>query len=128
MAATFSTAGKLFDGYAVNRSVFRELLPDHRWYLYAAGLVNPNDANTATISLRYQKYDTTTVTLGSVTQAGSGLVKKSMGPFDLFAVGGVPMTETVVVIRLNAQKSAGVDGTIECWNIWLRLLPFLGST
>ena len=120
---TFSTSLKLLGAYAVDRSIFRERLPDDRWWVYAAGWVDPKDANTATISLRYEKDDGTTILLGSVTQARAGRVKKSMGPFDVFGTASVPAGETIPIIRLGAQKSAGIDGELDGWTIWVRLLP-----
>lgn len=121
---TFDTTGRLFGGVSVDRSVFRELLPDHKWYAYCAGLVNPGDANVATLSLVYVTDTTsTTYTLGSTTKTGSGLVKFHMGPFDVFGTASVPAGEDVPVIRLKAVKDAGVDGTVEAATIWLRYLP-----
>lgn len=120
---TFSTAGRILGGWSVDRSVFRQRLPDARWYVYAAGLVNPGDANTATLTLRYVKDDGTTVTLGTNASTGATLQKRVMGPFSLFGTGGVPAGETVVVIELHGVKSAGVDGTARHWTCWTRYLP-----
>lgn len=119
---TFTTTGKTFGGLSLDRTVFRKLLPDARWMVYAAGWVNPNDANTATISLVYEKDDGSQVTLGSTTQAGSGKVKKGLGPFDVFGTAGVP-AEAIAVVRLMAQKTAGVDGTAEAWTMGYHFLP-----
>lgn len=121
---TFDTSGQTFGGVAVDRSVFRELLPDHRWYLYAAGMVSAGDTNTATISLRYVKDDATTVTLGdTATHSTATLTKKELGPIDLFAEAGVPNTENIVVVALHAIKASGANGTLGPWTLWLRLLP-----
>lgn len=119
---TFTTAGRLFDGITVDRSVFQKRLPDARWLVYAAGLVSAGDTNIATVSLYYQKDDTTLVLLGSVTHNTATPVKKVMGPFDVFATVGVPAGETVPMVRLHAIKNAGTDGTIEAWDLWLRLV------
>jgi hypothetical protein len=109
-------------GIAVDRSIFRRLLPDARWVVYAAGLVNPQDANIATVSLVYTTDAIANVTLGSVTATGAGFSKKSMGPFDVFGTGGVPAGETIPVIRLVMSKNAGTDALFQTWTIWLRLL------
>jgi len=122
--AIFSTSGRLFGGVAVDRTVFRELLPDHRWYAYAAGLVDPGDANIATLSLVYVENTTsTTHTLGSTTKTGAGQVKFTLGPFDVFGTAGVPAGEDVPVVRFKAIKDAGVDGAVEAVTLWLRYLP-----
>lgn len=121
--AAFGTAGTTFGGFVIDRETFRRLLPDDRWVLYAAGFVNPNDGNTATISLVYQKNDGTLVTLpGAITQSGGGLIKRVMGPVDLYASPGVP-AENIPVVRIHAAKNAGVDGELFSWTLWLRLLP-----
>jgi hypothetical protein len=122
MPGTFGTSLTLFGGVAVDRDTFRRRLPDARWLAYAAGWVDPGDANTATISLRYEKDDGTTVLLGSVTQAGAGRVKKLIGPVDVFGTGGVPAGEAVPMVRIAAQKAAGVNGTLENWTLWIRYL------
>lgn len=121
----FGTSARLFGSYAMDRSIFRELQADSRWYFYAAGWLDPKDGNIATVSLVYEKDDGTQLVLGSVTQAGSGRVKKSMGPFDLFATAGVPAGETIPIVRLRAVKDAGVDGEIDGWCLWVRHLPAL---
>lgn len=123
---TFSTTPTLFGGYALERATFRELQADHRWYVYAAGWVDPKDVNQATVSLVYEKDDQSIITLGSVTQTGSGRVKKKMGPFDVFATAGVPAGEEVPIIRLRAVKNAGIDGELDGWTLWVRHLPFTG--
>lgn len=121
---TFTTSGKYFGGLAVDRSVFRRLLPDYRWYVYAAGLVNPGDANVATLSLRYQRDSTSTFdTLGSETFTGAGLVKFEMGPYDVFGTAGVPAGETIPIIRFHAAKDAGADGEVAAVTGWVRYLP-----
>lgn len=121
---TFGTAGRTFGGLSVDRSVFRELLPDARWYVYAAGMVDPGDGNVATLSLIYVEDTTgTTHTLGSTTKTGAGLVKFDMGPFDVFGTSGVPAGEDVPVIQFKAAKDAGVDGTVSAVTLWVRFLP-----
>ena len=123
---TITTTPKLFDAVTVDRSVFRKLLPDARWFAYGSGWVNPGDANTATVELCYEKDDGTIVVLGSVTQAGAGLVKKQLGPFDVFATAGVPAGETIPSLRLRGAKTAGANGDLANWTVWLRLLPSRG--
>lgn len=120
---TFNTTGRTFSGLAVDRSVFRQRLPDARWFVYAAGWVNAGDTNVATVSLVYEKDDGAQVTLGSVTHNTATKTKKVMGPFDVFATVGVPAGEQIPVVRLRASKASGADGTIESWVLWLRLLP-----
>lgn len=121
---TFDTTGQTFGGLVIDRSVFRELLPDWKWYLYAAGTVSAGDTNTATISLRYVKDDATTVTLGdTATHNTATSTKKELGPIDLFAEAGVPATENIVVVALHAVKDTGANGTLGPWTLWLRLLP-----
>jgi hypothetical protein len=122
----FSTTAKLFGGYALDRATFREFQADDRWLVYAAGWVDPKDGNIATVSLVYEKDDQTVISLGSVTQTGSGRVKKNMGPFDVFATPTVPLDESIPIIRLQAIKNAGVDGELDGWNLWVRHLPFIG--
>ena len=130
---TFDTAGKLLSGVTLDRSTFRPFLQDgyrstldatlwRGWLVYAWGWVNPNDANTATLALKYEKNDKTVVTLGSTTQAGAGWIKKTMGPFSVLETAGVPQGESVPMVRLHAIKSAGVAGDLENWSIALRLL------
>ncbi len=121
--AAFSTTPKTFGGFAIDRSVFRRLLPDERWVIYGAGLVDPGDGNTATISVVYQKDDGTFVTLGSITQVGGGLTKRTIGPLDLYGTAGVPTNEGVPIVRLRAVKDAGTDGEVFTWSLFLRLLP-----
>lgn len=121
--ATFGTTAQTFGGVAIDRAYSRNILPNTRWLYSAAGLVDPGDANIATLSLVYEKDDGSFVTLGSITASGSGVRKRHMGPFDLFATGGVPSNELIPVVRLRAIKDAGLDGTVESWTIMLRLLP-----
>jgi hypothetical protein len=121
--ATFGTSAKTYGGFAVDRAVFRRLLPDDRWLVYAAGLLSAGDANTATARLVYQKDNGTQIALGMATTTGSTEVKSRIGPVDLFGTAGVPAGEDVPVIRMQFQKDAGVDGTCLAWNIWLRFLP-----
>src|SRR5439155_16507091 len=80
-------------GVSVDRSVFRKVLPDHRWLVYAAGRVDPRDADGVIIALAYVEDDSTAVSLGSVTLTGAGFVKQTLGPFDVFATAGVPAGE-----------------------------------
>jgi hypothetical protein len=122
--ATFDTTGAVFGGLAVDREVFRRRLPDYRWYVYAAGLVDPRDANTATLELVYHLDDNTLVSLGSITQAGAGMVKRELGPFDVFNTPGVPAGETIPIVRLRATKTAGVPGEVVAWVIWNRFLAY----
>lgn len=120
---TFGTTPVVFGGCVIDRVRFRRKLPDDRWYVYAAGLVNPGDGSTATIELVYQKDDNTFVAIGSTTQAGAGEVKKVMGPFSLFDTPGVPSNELIPVIRIRASKSGGVEGTLKTWHVFVELLP-----
>src|SRR5689334_16110332 len=84
--ATPTAAGagtKLWVGVAVDRPTFRRRLKDARWAVYAAGLVNTRDANTAVIGLQYVKDDGMLVPLGvSLVPAGPGFTKWMLGPFD----------------------------------------------
>lgn len=122
---TFGTTRRLYGAFNMQRPIFRQLLTDARWLFYAEGWVDPGDANTATVELVYEEDDQTITVLGSVTQAGAGRVKKSMGPFDLFGTIPAAQAEIVPIVRLAASKDAGVDGTLDGWNIWVRLLPAL---
>lgn len=122
--ATFGTSTRTFGGLAIDRSVFREKLPDETWVLWAAGWVNAGDTNVATVSLAYQKDDASYVSLGTVTHNTATATKKTIGPIDLFANGSVPQkTETVVMVRLRAVKDTGADGEVENWTVWLELRP-----
>lgn len=121
--ATFDTSTTVLGGLSIDRFTFRELLPDRRWYVYAAGLVNPADANTATLALVYVKDDMTTVSLGSTTKAGAGWVKFALGPFDVFGTATVPAAESIACVRFTAVKSAGAAGSVEAVCIWTRFLP-----
>jgi hypothetical protein len=125
--AAFSTGApalgaNLVGGLVVDRSIFRTVLPDARWFVYAAGLVNPGDGNTATVALQYVKDTGVLVMLGSATAVGAGWAKLSMGPFDVFGTAGVPAGETIPAIVMTAQKNAGVNGTLSAWTIWTRFL------
>lgn len=119
--AAFGTAGRLFGGFAIDRDVFRTLLPDQRVYLYAAGLINPGDGNIATISLVYHKDDNTTVTLLSTTKTGATQQKWTLGPVSMFDAAGV--REAIPVVYLKAQKNAGADGQLMVGCIYPRLIP-----
>lgn len=123
--AQFGTVGRRFAGYAIDRNVFRNLLPEDRIFLYAAGAVDPMDGNVATISLRYLTDAGAFVTIGTTTATGAGFQKKEMGPFDLFATVGVPATEQILLFDLHATKDAGVNGVMYPWNIQVRRLPAL---
>ena len=121
----FTTAGRTLGGLLIDRAEFRPRLADARWFVYAAGWVDPMDVNVATISIRYELDNKTQIVLGSVTASGAGFVKKAMGPFDMFATAGVPAGETIVALRLHAIKDLGVDGQIEAWTLYVRFLPAL---
>ena len=112
-----------FGGLAIDRVTFRELLPDYKWYVYAAGIVYPGDTNTATLTLAYQKDDATYVSLGTTTKTGASWSKFTIGPLDVFATASVPSTESVVIVRFQAAKNTGVDGLVEAVCIWTRFLP-----
>ncbi len=122
---TFGTSARLFGAYAVDRNLSQEIQADDQWLVYAAGWVNPKDANQATVSIVYEKDDQSVIVLGSVTQSSAGRVKKYMGPFDVFATAGVPAGETVPILRLQASKDAGVDGELDGWTLWVRHIPAL---
>ena len=113
-------------GVAVPRAVMRTLLPDARWLVYAAGFLNPGDGNALTVSLRYEKDDTTNVVLTSAPFSGSGFQKVILGPADVFGTAGVPPGEAVPMIRLYAQKAAGASGLLSAWTLWLRLTSSRG--
>ncbi len=108
---------------SVDRAVFRRLLPDDRWYVYAAGRVDPSDNDGVTVELAYVKDDNTAVVLGGATWTGAGMLKKALGPFDLFGTVGVPRTENIVVVRLQATKLVASTAEMRDWTLWLRLLP-----
>lgn len=122
---TFGTTPRLFGGYMVDRAEVRRLIPDARWFVYAAGWVDPKDGSTATVEIVYEKDDGSVVVLGSVTQAGAGRVKVKMGPFDVFAVAGVPGGEEIPSLRLRASKDGGVNGEVDGWCLRLRFFPAL---
>lgn len=119
----FSTTVVGLGGLTIDRVTFRELLPDYKWYVYAAGLVNPGDANVATLDLRYTKDDITTVVLGSTTATGAAWAKFSLGPFDVFGTATVPNTESIACVRFTAVKDAGATGSVQAVCIWTRFLP-----
>jgi hypothetical protein len=118
-----SAAGNVFSrqALAIDRSVFRELLPDARWLVYAAGFLNSSDGNTVTATLTYQDDSTTVVVLGSVSHA-AGWAKKVIGPLDVFGTPGVPTGESVPMIRLHFSKATAGTGECAGWCLWLRLL------
>jgi len=110
-------------GVSIDRSVFRKKLPDAMWHVYAAGVADPGDGNNLTIELVYQKDDGTFVTLGSTGAfSGAGIVKRALGPGDVFGTAGVPTNENIAVIRLQATKAAGVAATLWAWVVWVELL------
>lgn len=111
-----------FGGLSVDRSVFRQLLPDDRWLIYAAGWLDPGDANGAMISLAYQKDNAIFVPLGSSTFVGAGYLKRTLGPFDLFATAGVPPGEQIPVVRFACQKLVGGNAFVNTWTVWARFL------
>ena len=111
-----------FGGVAVDRSVFREVLPDARWAVYAAGWVQPQDANVATLRLVYQKDDVSLVTLGDTTATGNSWQKIAIGPFDVFGTASVPAGETIPMVRLIVLKDAGTAALVQNWNVWVRFL------
>ncbi len=122
---TFGTSPVTFGAIAVDRAVFRRLLPDARWLVYAAGWCDPGDGNDAIVELIYERDDESVVVLGAATFSGAGRSKRLLGPVDLFATSGVPAGEAVPMIRLRARKTAGLDGSLDGWVAWLRLLPAL---
>jgi hypothetical protein len=113
--------GQFFGGVLVDRSWSRTVLPDRQWVVRAAGFINPTDANGVTIDLNYTSDALATTSLGSVTLTGAGVVKARLGPFDVFATGGVPSGETIPAIRLRAIKLVSGTATILHWDIWLEL-------
>ena len=113
-----------FGACIMDRSVFRTVLPDFKWYVYAAGLADPGDGNNLHIALVYIKDDTTAVVLGTGTFSGAGMAKRSIGPFDVFATAGVPPGETLPLIRVAVDKVSGTAATVDAWAIMLRLFPF----
>lgn len=119
-AIVSGAAAVTLGGCHVDRTVFRKLLPDDRWLIYAAGEVNPGDGNALTITLRYSAANGTLTTLGTIGPTGAGVTKVAMGPFDVFAT--VPPTDPIPGFVLQAAKAAGVNGTAARWCLWLRLL------
>ena len=122
---TIDTAGCDCGGLAIDRSVFRKFLPDARWFVYAAGRVDPVDSDGVTIALEYVKDDNTTVALGTSTLTGGGMVKASLGPFDVFGTASVPGGEDVAIVRLFATKENTGFAELRNWCVWVRFLPSL---
>lgn len=123
---TFGTTAKLFGGYTLKRSLMRTLQADHRWLVSAGGWVDPKDANTATVSIVYEKDDQSVVVLGSVSKTGSGREKTWIEECDVFGTPGVPAGEEIPIIRFRAVKDAGVEGEVDGWALWIRHQPFTG--
>jgi len=115
--------GAMYGGLAVDRSVFRKLMPDARWLVYAAGWINPLDAAGGTVEIVYEKDNAAVVVLGTTAMPGAaGLVKMAVGPFDVFNTATVPQTEIIPIITLKATKAGGVPGALRNWCMWFRFL------
>lgn len=126
VTVTFVGGAQAFGGCTVDRRVFRKLLPDDRWYIYAAGIVNPTDANGVTIDLEYIPGSSgaaigAALLLGTATYVGAGAIKQTLGPFDLYATAS--KADDTPVIRLKATKLVGATCTLSNWNVWVRFLP-----
>lgn len=114
----------LWIGCSVDRSIFRERLKDSRWAVYAAGIVDTVDANAAVLGLVYVTDAGVIVPLGGIgILAGPGFAKAQMGPFDVFGTAGVPPNEVIPMLGMTAQKTAGGNGALLGWTLWIRFLP-----
>lgn len=124
----FGTTARLFGGLAIDRAYFRTRLPDFQWRVRAAGLVNPGDANQATLALGYVSNAGTFFVLGSAAFSGAGVQKFTLGPFDVFNPAiGHPLGEPVPIVRLRAVKNAGVNGDLAVANLWFEIVPARGA-
>jgi len=118
--------GTVYGGLAVDRSIFRKLQQDARWFVYAAGWVKTDGAHAVTLGLQYEKDNAAVVVLGTLVAAATGAyTKRAFGPFDVFGTAGVPAGETIPIVTLTATVAAGGAGTafVRDWNLWVRLLP-----
>ena len=128
MAQITSTTPTLLGGFTIPWDVFRPLLPDDRWAIYAAGIVvAPGPSVTLTVS--YQKDNGALVPIGTATIAPTASEHKAeIGPFPArgaFAVPlGVPAGENIISVVLGAALSAaGTAATMKRWTMWLRMTP-----
>jgi hypothetical protein len=129
---TLAAATAHYGGVAVDRDVFRRLLPDDRWLVYAAGEVEPPAAGTATLALVYDTGDHTggvatpgATVLGAIAAIGPGGVNRKvlLGPFDVFTpLGTQAPTERIPIVRLRCVSTAA-STILQAWTIWLRLTP-----
>lgn len=125
MATVSTTTATILGGFTIPFDLLRELLPDDRWAVYAAGWVSaPGPAVKATIS--YQLDNGSLIPVGSATLPASG--KAEIGPFPVrgqFATPlGVPAGENVIAIVLQGELvSAGTAADLRRWTMWLRMTP-----
>lgn len=120
-------APQTFGGMTFDRRVFRALLPDERLYVYAAGIVEPADANGCKIEIEYIPgvdggVVGAAVLLGTETYVGAGVTKQALGPFDVYGTGGTSKADDVTVIQLKVTKLIGATTTVADWCLWARFL------
>lgn len=111
-------------GWSFDRQTLRSRIPNDRWWVYAAALVNPGDGNTLTLRIRYVDDSGVSHTILTGAYSGASKQKVVLGPFDLFGVAaGFATNENVVVLEAEAQKASGVDGDVKYPTVWVRYLP-----
>ena len=125
MATISSTSPIALGGFTIPWKTLRELLPDDRWAIYAAGWVSASGP-TVRATIDYQRDDGTYVTVGTQVLPASG--KAEMGPYPVrgaFAIPlGVPAGENIISVALRAAlTSAGTAASLYRWTMWLRMSP-----
>jgi hypothetical protein len=118
---TITTAPTGLGGIIVDRAWLKTRFLDGQWVVRAALRLIPGDANGMLVELIYNKDDGTAVVLGSTTPTGAAFTKIGLGPFDVFATGGVPTTESFPALRLRVTKVTSGTGTVSYASMWLEL-------
>jgi len=120
-----TTTTTILGGFTLPLATLRDLLPDDRWAIYAAGMVTTAGTLVkATIS--YQLDGGSLIPVGSATLPASG--KAEIGPFPVrgpFATPlGVPTGENIIAIVLQGELvAAGNAADLRRWTMWLRMTP-----
>jgi len=125
-ATTTSATMAIMGGWTIPWSELRELMPDDRWALMAAGWLN-TPSTGCSLQLTYQKDDQSQVVLGQLNFATGFIWSKiRIGPFaargDLAPT--VPQNENTVTFNIQAAvATAGQQLWLRRWTMWLRMSP-----
>jgi hypothetical protein len=120
-----STSPVFVGGMTIPWGDFRELLPDDRWAVWAAGWAQ--SAVGFTLQIAYQQNDTSRVVLGQQNYgAQPTFVKIKLGPFaarGVLAPAGAWQGEYIQSINLAAAVASAGQLNLRRWTLWLRMSP-----